>query len=558
MASSNVSAVRGGVRDGVSVIGFLNTMTQVTVTQPEKKRRRRNKAKAATAPSETQQENVGQKEALPEPASGGGEVPAETVGVAGDQVQSGDATAPQPAKKRRRGTRGKSQAVAGREAEPEAPNNVNQSGPVEEADPEPVNDGNENAQNEEDVKGAEGPSADVDDTSRNVNPADVALDYDFGSLELSTATRSALTDIGYERMTEVQARCIPLLLSGADVLGAAKTGSGKTMAFLIPAVELLYKAEFKPRNGTGVIVITPTRELALQIYGEARKLLKYHSQTHGIVIGGGNRKQEEDKLKRGVNVLIATPGRLLDHLQNTNFTFKNLIGLVIDEADRILEIGFEQELREIIKILPSKRQTMLFSATQTQKVKDIARVSTNKSPVYVGVDDHKEAATRKGLTQGYVVCPSERRFLLLYSFLKRNLKKKVIVFFSTCMSVKFHAELLNYIDIPVIELHGKLKQSKRTSTFFEVCAVRNVRRLTVYLTWSWNSLSTLNGASCCARMWPRAVWTFPRSTGSSSSIPHRTRRSTSIGSGGRRVVWPVPKAKPCCSCCRRRSSSCII
>ncbi|KAJ1877925.1 ATP-dependent RNA helicase, partial [Coemansia sp. S17] len=247
------------------------------------------------------------------------------------------------------------------------------------------------------------------------------------------------------------------------------TGSGKTLAFLIPAIELLSKLKFKPRNGTGAVIISPTRELALQIFGVARDLLQFHSQTFGIVIGGANRKAEADKLVKGVNLVIATPGRLLDHLQNTKgFIFKNLKTLVIDEADRILENGFEDEMKAIIKILPQEeRQTMLFSATQTTKVEDLARISLKQGPLYINVDEGKEQATAEGLEQGYVMCESDRRFLLLFTFLKRNLKKKVIVFFSSCNSVKYHAELLNYIDVPVLDLHGKQKQQKRTNTFFE-------------------------------------------------------------------------------------------
>ena len=128
---------------------------------------------------------------------------------------------------------------------------------------------------------------------------------------------------------------------------------------------------------------------------------------------------------------------------------------VIDEADRILEQGFEQELRSILSRLPKERQTILFSATQTKNVRDIARVSTRGTPLYIGVDDKNVSATVSNLEQGYVVCPSQNRFLLLFTFLKKNLKKKVIVFFSTCMTVKYYAELLNYIDIPVLDLHGK-------------------------------------------------------------------------------------------------------
>lgn len=157
----------------------------------------------------------------------------------------------------------------------------------------------------------------------------------FKDLNLSNKTMQAISDMGFTDMTQIQQRGIPPLMAGRDVLGAAKTGSGKTLAFLIPAVEMLSALRFKPRNGTGVIVVSPTRELALQIFGVARELMAHHSQTYGIVIGGANRRAEAEKLTKGVNLVVATPGRLLDHLQNTRgFVYKNIKALVIDEADR--------------------------------------------------------------------------------------------------------------------------------------------------------------------------------------------------------------------------------
>ncbi|KAG2181523.1 hypothetical protein INT44_008338 [Umbelopsis vinacea] len=316
----------------------------------------------------------------------------------------------------------------------------------------------------------EAPAADNTISNDVVDEKGNPVNMEFEKLDCSDATKNAVKDMGFTSMTEVQARTIPPLMAGRDVLGAAKTGSGKTVAFLIPAIEMLSKLKFKPRNGTGVIIVSPTRELALQIFGVAKDLLKYHQQTFGIVIGGANRKAEADKLIKGVNLLVATPGRLLDHLQNTKgFVFKNLKALVIDEADRILEIGFEDEMKQIIKILPNERQTMLFSATQTTKVEDLARISLKKGPLYINVDERKDTSTAEGLEQGYVVCNSDARFLLLFTFLRKNLKKKVIVFFSSCNSVKYHAELMNYIDVPVLDLHGRQKQQKRTNTFFEFC-----------------------------------------------------------------------------------------
>uniref|UniRef100_H3DKE7 ATP-dependent RNA helicase n=1 Tax=Tetraodon nigroviridis TaxID=99883 RepID=H3DKE7_TETNG len=297
-------------------------------------------------------------------------------------------------------------------------------------------------------------------------------DTSFASLAelVSENTLKGVKELGFEHMTEIQHKTIRPLLEGRDVLAAAKTGSGKTLAFLIPCIELIYKLKFMPRNGTGVIILSPTRELAMQTYGVMKELMTHHVHTYGLIMGGSNRSAEAQKLANGINILVATPGRLLDHLQNTpGFMFKNLQCLIIDEADRILEVGFEEELKQIIKLLPKRRQTMLFSATQTRRVEDLARISLKKEPLYVGVDDDKEKATVDGLEQGYVVCPSEKRFLLLFTFLKKNRKKKLMVFFSSCMSVKYHYELLNYIDLPVMAIHGKQKQTKRTTTFFQFC-----------------------------------------------------------------------------------------
>ncbi|KAF3645476.1 DEAD-box ATP-dependent RNA helicase 27 [Capsicum annuum] len=278
----------------------------------------------------------------------------------------------------------------------------------------------------------------------------------FSSVEISEPTMKAIKDMGFEYMTQIQARAIPPLLEGKDVLGAARTGSGKTLAFLIPAVELLFHVHFTPRNGTGVVVICPTRELAIQTHAVAKDLLKYHSQTLGLVIGGSARRAEAERIAKGANLLVCTPGRLLDHLRNTKgFIYKNLKCLVIDEADRILEANFEEDMQQILKLLP-------------KEVEDLARLSLT-APIYIDVDDGRRRVTNEGLQQGYCVVPSARRFILLYSFLKRNLSKKIMVFFSSCNSVKFHSELLRYIKIECYDIHGKQKQQKRTSTFFDFC-----------------------------------------------------------------------------------------
>jgi ATP-dependent RNA helicase DDX18/HAS1 len=204
-------------------------------------------------------------------------------------------------------------------------------------------------------------------------------------------------------------------------------------------VELLNRIQFTRKQGAGAIVISPTRELSLQIYGVLRDIIEYSGfpQTHGLIMGGANRKAEADKLVKGVNIIVATPGRLHDHLANTKgFIFQRLQMLVIDEADRILDQGFEEDMHQIIKLLPSEdRQTILFSATQTRKVEDLARLSMKPNPVYTGVHDDARVATVEGLQQGYVVCPAEKRFMLLYSFLKKNKNKKIMVSVNLLLSL---------------------------------------------------------------------------------------------------------------------------
>ncbi|KAB7504128.1 ATP-dependent RNA helicase HAS1, partial [Armadillidium nasatum] len=252
-------------------------------------------------------------------------------------------------------------------------------------------------------------------------------------------TLRAIKEMGYETMTDIQAKAIPKLLKGFDLRGTAKTGSGKTLAFLIPVVELLVKQNFKSFYGTGSIIVSPTRELSMQIV----------------------------KVLEGINIIVSTPGRLLDHLQNTPvFVYKKLRCLVLDEADRILDVGFEEELRQIIKLLPKNRKNMLFSATKTEKINEIAKLTLKKNMVDIDVDSDKVQATAEGLTQTYIVCPMEKKFLVLCNFLKRCTKKKVMVFFNSCLAVKFYGQLLNNIGIQAKSIHGRHEQEKRTDLLF--------------------------------------------------------------------------------------------
>jgi ATP-dependent RNA helicase DDX18/HAS1 len=298
--------------------------------------------------------------------------------------------------------------------------------------------------------------------------------HTFEMLCFSKYTILKLLEQFYTHMTKIQSVGIPLQICGFDILGSARTGSGKTIAFGIPIIEFVHTIKWLNQNGSAAIILSPTRELTLQSYYVMRDLLTYHSHSYGILMGGANKKTEEQRIRIGIEIVIATPGRLLDHLRgNKYFLFTNLQILVIDEADRCLEIGFEEEMYEIIKILPKNRQTILFSATQTKNVENLSGISFRKKPIYISIDNLFEVNSIPEIDQSFLLCKPEDRFVILMSFLKKKKENKIIVFFSSCNEVKFFSYLSRLMGINVLDLHGKQKQFKRTSTFFDFCRKKN-------------------------------------------------------------------------------------
>ncbi|KAE9044881.1 ATP-dependent RNA helicase [Phytophthora rubi] len=292
----------------------------------------------------------------------------------------------------------------------------------------------------------------------------------FDLFPLSEASRRGLRTCGFTAPTKIQVGALPHALAGRDVLAAAKTGSGKTLAFLLSVLEKLFRLRWSVEDGLGALVISPTRELALQIFEVLRNVGKAHAFSAGLVIGGKNFREEQIRLVR-MNLLICTPGRLLQHMEQTPaFDASNLQVLVLDEADRILDLGFQKQLTSILEHLPpaGERQTMLFSATQTKSVKDLAALSL-REPEYVAVHEHSANATPKGLSQSYVVTPLERKLDVLLSFIKSHLKQKTIVFLSTCRQVRYVHSVFCKLQpgIPLCALHGKYKQGKRVEVYYE-------------------------------------------------------------------------------------------
>ncbi|EGX53498.1 hypothetical protein AOL_s00006g364 [Orbilia oligospora ATCC 24927] len=296
----------------------------------------------------------------------------------------------------------------------------------------------------------------------------------FTDLPLSRQTASGLDKSHFKVPTDIQRKAIPLALKGKDILGAAKTGSGKTLAFLIPVLEKLHRAKWTPDDGLGALIISPTRELAIQIFEVLRKIGQRHSFSAGLVIGGKNLQDERERLGR-MNILVCTPGRMKQHLeQNPDLDTYNLQILVLDEADRILDMGFKDSIDAIVQGIPKSRQTLLFSATQTKNVNDLARLSL-KDPEYVAVHEAASAATPGKLQQHYIVTPLPEKLDILWSFIRANVKSKILVFFSSTKQVRFVYETFRQMQpgIPLLHLTGKQKQTARLEVSAKFSSSKN-------------------------------------------------------------------------------------
>ncbi|GMH20152.1 hypothetical protein Nepgr_021993 [Nepenthes gracilis] len=298
----------------------------------------------------------------------------------------------------------------------------------------------------------------------------------FRQLPLSKKTRDGLKGSSYIKMTDIQRASLPHSLCGRDILGAAKTGSGKTLAFVIPILEKLHRLRWGPEDGVGSIIISPTRELASQLFDVLNSVGKFHGFSAGLLIGGRKGVDTEKERVNELNIVVCTPGRLLQHMDETpNFECSELQVLVLDEADRILDIGFKKALNSIVSQLPKQRQTLLFSATQTKSVQDLARLSL-KDPEYLSVHEEAITATPQKLQETAMVVPLDQKLDLLWSFIKAHLTSTILVFLTSRKQVKFVFEAFKKLHpgIPLKCLHGKMNQEKRLATYSQFCGTRAV------------------------------------------------------------------------------------
>ncbi|NWT00385.1 DDX27 helicase, partial [Mionectes macconnelli] len=283
----------------------------------------------------------------------------------------------------------------------------------------------------------------------------------FQDMNLSRPLLKAITALGFKQPTPIQKACIPVGLLGKDICACAATGTGKTAAFILPVLERLI---YKPRQApiTRVLVLVPTRELGIQVHSVTKQLAQFSSVTTCLAVGGLDVKTQEAALRSGPDILIATPGRLIDHLHNCpSFHLSSVEVLILDEADRMLDEYFEEQMKEIIRLCSHHRQTMLFSATMTEEVKDLASVSL-KNPVRIFVNSNTDVAPF--LRQEFIRIRPNRegdREAIVTALLTRTFRDHVMLFTQTKKQAHRMHILLGLMGLRVGELHGNLSQAQR-------------------------------------------------------------------------------------------------
>ncbi len=280
---------------------------------------------------------------------------------------------------------------------------------------------------------------------------------DFASLGLHPELLKAVAEMGFTEPTPIQRQAVPPGIEGRDLLGSAMTGSGKTAAFLLP---ILHRLRDKPRGVTRALILTPTRELAAQIDEERRALTRHSPLSGAAIFGGVSMKPQIQAFRKGVDILVATPGRLLDHFQYDYARLEGIEVLVLDEADRMLDMGFLPDIRRVMKHLPSgARQTLFFSATMPKPIVELSR-ELLVDPVRVAVERKHAPAT--GIQQALFPVPAKRKPDLFIELLQRDEIGNVIAFCRTKHRAKRLHQKLEKAGIPSAQIHGNRSQNQRT------------------------------------------------------------------------------------------------
>ncbi len=279
----------------------------------------------------------------------------------------------------------------------------------------------------------------------------------FTSLELHPNLLRGIRDLGFVRPTPIQSEAVPAGLAGRDVLASAMTGSGKTAAFLLP---IMHQVLMRPRRATRALVLTPTRELAAQVLADLQDLGKHTPLTAAAIFGGVGMQPQEAAFRRKVDVLVATPGRLLDHLRSDYARLDSIEHFVLDEADRMLDMGFLPDVKRIVRLLPERRQTLFFSATMPEPIVALTR-ELLRSPVRIQLQ--QRVAPAKGIVQAVYPVPQELKRPLLLKLLERGDLKVALVFTRTKHRADRLTKSLVSAGIAAERIHGNRSQAQRTA-----------------------------------------------------------------------------------------------
>ncbi len=278
----------------------------------------------------------------------------------------------------------------------------------------------------------------------------------FSELNLNKSLQKAVAAIGYKEATDIQAQAIPPALKKRDIIGCAQTGTGKTAAFLLPALQHLLRDQRKTKNPR-VVILAPTRELVIQVAGEARKLANWTPLRVAAIYGGAKMRPQINQLRKGVDVVVATPGRLQDHMRRKNINFKELQILVLDEADRMLDMGFLPDIKAIVSRMPRQRQTMLFSATMSAPILNLTRQFLH-DPVNVEID---LARPPEAIRQALYPVPKHLKTELLKALLERMDVHSMLVFTATKQEADIVTRKLSEANISTACIHGDFRQRQR-------------------------------------------------------------------------------------------------
>ena len=282
----------------------------------------------------------------------------------------------------------------------------------------------------------------------------------FEKLGLIKPLLSAISELGYEHPTLIQKRAIPLVLARSDIFATAQTGTGKTAAFALPILQKLRKTEATESRALKAVILSPTRELSIQIFEDLSSYAKHMKVECAVLVGGKDISSQQRAMKKGVDIVIATPGRFLEHVEN-GLNINHVEVFVLDEADRMLDMGFSKEIRKVHPLLPKRHQTLLFSATYSDKVRKLSKLVLTK-PAFI--ETSKKNSTVDSINQiAYLVDTDKKAQLLAYLIGSRNYPQ-VLVFTRTKLSADFLVEELKKDGLKCGVIHGDKTQANRLKT----------------------------------------------------------------------------------------------